>query len=158
MSAPVVSGTVALMLQANPSLTPNAVKAILQYTAEAYPGYDPLTEGAGFLNAKGRDRAGAASRSAVDRGVSRRLAVEREPDLGQSARQRRPPHVLPRTRGAPSVTWGATNAPTVTVVSWGVRCTTPDCTSARQARGGSTRPAPSNVVWGSICGGERLRR
>ena len=34
MSAPVVTGTVALMLQANPSLTPNAVKAILQYTAE----------------------------------------------------------------------------------------------------------------------------
>src|SRR5262249_41924087 len=53
MAAPVVSGTVALMLQANPNLTPNAVKAILQYTAEVYPAYDPLTEGAGFLNAKG---------------------------------------------------------------------------------------------------------
>ena len=34
MSAPVVTGTVALMIQANPSLTPNLVKAILQYTAE----------------------------------------------------------------------------------------------------------------------------
>ena len=34
MAAPVVSGTVALMLQANPALTPNAVKAILQYTAQ----------------------------------------------------------------------------------------------------------------------------
>ena len=34
MAAPVVSGTVALMLEANPSLTPNAVKAILQYTAQ----------------------------------------------------------------------------------------------------------------------------
>ena len=33
MAAPVVSGTVALMLQANPALTPNEVKAILQYTA-----------------------------------------------------------------------------------------------------------------------------
>ena len=53
MSAPVVAGTVALMLQANPSLRPNEVKAILQYTAEFYPGYDRLTEGAGFLNAKG---------------------------------------------------------------------------------------------------------
>ncbi len=40
MSTPVVSGTVALMLQANPSLTPNAVKAVLQYTAQVYPGYD----------------------------------------------------------------------------------------------------------------------
>ena len=35
MAAPVVTGTVALMLQANPSLTPNAVKAILQYTAQS---------------------------------------------------------------------------------------------------------------------------
>ena len=53
MAAPVVTGTIALMLQANPALTPNAVKAILQYTSEAYPGYDPLTQGAGFLNAAG---------------------------------------------------------------------------------------------------------
>jgi serine protease AprX len=53
MASPVVAGTVALMLQANPSLTPNAVKAILQYTAQPYAGYDPLTQGAGFLNAKG---------------------------------------------------------------------------------------------------------
>jgi serine protease AprX len=53
MAAPVVSGTIALMLQANPSLTPNAIKAILQYTAQTYAGYDPLTEGAGFLNAVG---------------------------------------------------------------------------------------------------------
>jgi serine protease AprX len=56
MAAPVVAGTVALMLQANPSLTPNAVKAILQYTAEVYAGYDALTEGAGFLNALGAVR------------------------------------------------------------------------------------------------------
>jgi len=41
------------MLQANPSLTPNAVKAVLQYTAQVYPAYDPMTEGAGFLNAAG---------------------------------------------------------------------------------------------------------
>jgi serine protease AprX len=53
MSAPVVSGTVALMLQANPALTPNAVKAILQYTAQPRSGYDVLTQGAGLLNARG---------------------------------------------------------------------------------------------------------
>ena len=34
MATPVVAGSVALMLEANPSLTPNMVKAILQYTAE----------------------------------------------------------------------------------------------------------------------------
>jgi len=53
MATPVVAGTVALMLQANPALTPNAVKAALQFTAESHPNYDPLTQGAGFLNAKG---------------------------------------------------------------------------------------------------------
>src|SRR6185503_8755623 len=44
MAAPAVSGTVALMLQANPNLTPNLVKAILQYTAQLYPGYNALTQ------------------------------------------------------------------------------------------------------------------
>jgi serine protease AprX len=53
MAAPVVSGTVALMLQANPNLTPNLIKAILQYTAQPYPGYSPLRQGAGFLNTLG---------------------------------------------------------------------------------------------------------
>jgi serine protease AprX len=56
MAAPVVSGAVALMLQANPALTPNAVKAILQYTAQEYVDYNPLTQGAGFLNTLGAVR------------------------------------------------------------------------------------------------------
>jgi serine protease AprX len=59
MATPVVSGTVALMLQANPALTPNLVKAILQYTAQIYPGYDALTQGAGFLNSLGAVRLAA---------------------------------------------------------------------------------------------------
>ena len=53
MAAPVVAGTVALMVQANPALTPNMVKAILQYTSQQYSGYDALTQGAGFLNTRG---------------------------------------------------------------------------------------------------------
>jgi len=53
MAAPVVSGTVALMMQANPNLTPNLVKAILQYTAEQRVGYSALRQGAGFLNTYG---------------------------------------------------------------------------------------------------------
>jgi len=52
MAAPVVSGIVALMLQKNPSLTPNLVKGILQYTAEDR-GYDIMTQGAGYVNAVG---------------------------------------------------------------------------------------------------------
>jgi len=53
MASPVVAGTVALMLQANPNLTPNLVKAILQYTSQVYPHYKPLEQGAGFLNTLG---------------------------------------------------------------------------------------------------------
>jgi subtilisin family serine protease len=60
MSAGVVSGVVALMLEANrhlgaPALTPNAVKAILQYTATPLTPNNPdaLTQGAGEINAAG---------------------------------------------------------------------------------------------------------
>jgi serine protease AprX len=56
MAAPVVTGTIALMLQANPALTPNAVKAILQYTAQILPGEDVLAQGAGLLNTRGAVR------------------------------------------------------------------------------------------------------
>ena len=56
MSAPVVAGTVALMLEANPKLTPNAVKAILQYTAQAWSNTSYLSQGAGILNARGAIR------------------------------------------------------------------------------------------------------
>jgi len=52
-AAPFVTGTVALMLQANPKLTPNLVKAILQYTAKPQPDVSPLRQGAGFLNTSG---------------------------------------------------------------------------------------------------------
>src|SRR5206468_494240 len=56
MATPVVAGTVALMLQVNPSLTPNEVKAILMYTAQQRSAYNALTEGAGFLNTLGAVR------------------------------------------------------------------------------------------------------
>jgi serine protease AprX len=52
MAAPVVSATVALMLQANPALTPAAVKSILQASAEPHRDYTALAQGAGFLDAR----------------------------------------------------------------------------------------------------------
>lgn len=56
VAAPVVSGAVAVMLQANPYLTPNLVKAILQYTAQPLAGYNQLEQGAGQLNLVGAVR------------------------------------------------------------------------------------------------------
>ncbi len=52
MAAPVVSGTVALMLEANPALTPQAIKAILLRSAERNPTLGPMAQGAGFLNTR----------------------------------------------------------------------------------------------------------
>ena len=53
MAAPVVSGTVAVMLQANPGLTPPLVKAMLQYSAEPLADSNLLQQGAGLVNAVG---------------------------------------------------------------------------------------------------------
>ncbi len=49
-AAPHVAATVALMLQANPRLTPSDVKRILQETATAMTGYSRYEVGAGYLN------------------------------------------------------------------------------------------------------------
>ena len=91
MSAPVVAGTVALMLQANPTLTPNLVKAILQYTAEHRAGYDDLTQGAGFLNARGAVQLAKSLAGDVNARAKDPDALERAHQLGQSPYRRRRP-------------------------------------------------------------------
>jgi subtilisin family serine protease len=53
MSAPVVAGAASLILQANPTLTPNLVKAVLMYTAQPLKGFNMLEQGAGLLNVAG---------------------------------------------------------------------------------------------------------
>jgi serine protease AprX len=131
MAVPVVTGTVALMLQANPTLTPNAVKAILQYTAQAYSGYDPLTQGAGFLNALG----------AVD--LARAFASSDGPTPNSSSWSRRllwgnrlitggnlSPNAI---AWRPGVIWGASTTPDGRRIEWTGRS--------------------QNVVWGSTCAG-----
>ncbi len=94
MSAGVVSGVVALMIEANRTnypgapLTPNAVKAILQYTAFKMPNYDTLTQGAGSLNASGAVTLAAAidarpaARFVVARQWRDALDDHRRPDAG----------------------------------------------------------------------------
>jgi subtilisin family serine protease len=56
MATPVVAGAAALMLQANPRLTPNLVKAILMYTAQPLAGFNMLEQGAGEVNVEGAIR------------------------------------------------------------------------------------------------------
>jgi len=150
MAAPVVSGTIALMLQANPDLTPNAIKALLQYTAEGRPDYDPLTEGAGFLNTQG----------AVE--LARHLAAPSSvpyPSMqGWGARLIWGNYLVSGgrltadgTAWGLGVTWGDDTA-SGREVTWGLRCSSSDCLSTSSSwRVGHT--SSSNVVWGSICGG-----
>ncbi|PLR99102.1 S8 family serine peptidase [Bacillus sp. T33-2] len=51
MATPHVAGIVALMLEANPGLSPEEVKQILQQTATNMPGYESWEVGAGYVNA-----------------------------------------------------------------------------------------------------------
>jgi serine protease AprX len=51
MATPHAAGIVALMLEANPSLSPAQVKQILQNTATNMPGMEPWEVGAGYVNA-----------------------------------------------------------------------------------------------------------
>ena len=123
MAAPVVTGAIALMLEANAALTPNAVKGILEYTAEARDGYNHLTQGAGFLNARG----------AVE--LARAFAgTTLVPELsGDPVRWSR--HIIWGNRrvsggtlGAranawkPGVTWGDARTPAGESIVWGVPC------------------------------------
>jgi serine protease AprX len=123
MAAPVVTGAIALMLEANAALTPNAVKAILEYTAEAREGYNHLTQGAGFLNARGAVELSRAFGGAA-------LAPELSSDPVRWSR-----HIIWGNRlvaggmlGArasawqPGVTWGDERTPAGGSVGWGVAC------------------------------------
>jgi serine protease AprX len=135
MSAPVVSGTVALMLQANPDLTPNQVKAILQYTARQYAGYDRLTQGGGFLNAQGAVELAhfLAAPSEVpypstDGWSTQLIWGHRLVEGGQFSDT--------ATAWPADVVWGASTTPDGHRITWGA---------------GFSRT--QNVVWGTQCGG-----
>lgn len=51
MATPFTAGVVALMLDADPALTPDEIKQILTDTATKMPGYDESEVGAGYINA-----------------------------------------------------------------------------------------------------------
>ena len=146
MSAPVVSGTIALMLQVNPALTPNAVKAILQYTAQGRAGERILAQGAGLLNARGAIRL-AAYFAAPEHGVGE-MADTIE---GESIAWAR--HIIwgnyRITGGVPlpgmnawslNVRWGALKTPQGAPVAWGA-------TSDENIVWSTASGDDENIVW-----------
>ena len=144
MSAPVVAGSVALMLQANPSLTPNLVKAILEYTAQVNPGYNALTQGAGFLNTKGAVDLARYFRTAQP-GQSYPNPAEWSKKLIWGNHRISNGVIKPN---APAwklgVVWGAATTPTGESVAWGTRCGN-SCSSETW----TTLDSEDNIVWGT---------
>jgi serine protease AprX len=70
MATPLVSGAAALLLQANPSLTPNMVKMLLMYTAQPLAGFNMLEQGAGELNIEGAVRVATLMRTDCSSGLA----------------------------------------------------------------------------------------
>jgi serine protease AprX len=122
MATPVVAGTVALMMEANPNLTPNMVKAILQFTAEVNRDYDHLSQGAGFLNTLGAVRLSRYFASA-EKG-------DRYPDMRGWSK-----HIL----------WGNRR------VSGGVLAPNGTAWALNIVWGDSLTPSGQNIVWGDNC-------
>jgi subtilisin family serine protease len=145
MAAPAVAGTVALMLQANPTLTPNLVKAILQYTAQQYPGYDALRQGAGFLNAFGAVRLARfyasnqpGSTMPVQSSWSRRI-IWGNHRLGGG-------YINPLANAwAPQVVWGAARGLDDDNIVWGTICGD----SCDNIVWGTMDASGDNIVWGT---------
>jgi serine protease AprX len=162
-ATPVVTGTVALMLQANPTLTPNAVKAILQYTAQAYEGYDALTQGAGFLNARGAVDLARFFQSPLTIPLPTAANWSRQLLWGNHRIQGGVITPAANAWGS-DVAWGAAKTAAGAPVTWGVQCD-PGCTQPTATSWGTTcltldcsvvvwgSVTSENVVWGWTCGG-----
>ncbi len=73
MATPHVSGIIALLLEANPSLDNASIKQILQETATNMPGYERWEVGAGYVNAR------SAVAAALDYDMSHSLTVNNLP-------------------------------------------------------------------------------
>jgi serine protease AprX len=164
MAAPVVAGTIALMLQANPELTPNEVKAILEYTAQRYHGYDRLTQGSGFLNAKGAvDLANflaspAGGNYPSDPTWSQKIIwgnrLIQGGQITSDANAWSVPWGAEATLLGAPITWGTSFTDTGKNVVWGSRCGGDDCPTAWTVSddGGavvSTDDDGDTVVWGT---------
>ena len=144
MAAPAVAGTVALMLQANPTLTPNLVKAILQFTAQEYPGYDALTQGTGFLNSRGAVVLAEYFQQAVPGSPYPSMNGWSKQIFWGNKRVHGGVPVPGATAWGAGVVWGSTETPSGNHVVWGDNCADASCSGAVLANS-----FDDNIVWGN---------
>jgi serine protease AprX len=146
MSAPIVAGAAALMLQANPKLTPNLIKGIIQYTAQQY-NYDALTQGAGFLNVKGAVE--------LARFLDHPVAGQRYPSNSAWSKtilwgNRKVSDGVIKPAGnawATGVTWGAVRDAEGDNIVWGTACPNRVCSNVVW---GAAEMDADNIVWGTF--------
>jgi serine protease AprX len=143
MAAPVVAGTVALMLQANPGLTPNLVKAILQFTAQEYPDYNELTQGTGFLNARGAVRLAEYFRTHAQGSAYPSMSGWSRQIFWGNKRVKGGVLTPGGTAWAGNVVWGSSSTPAGAPVVWGENCLDSSCEGIVWG---------SNIVWGNSDG------
>lgn len=146
VAAPAVSGTVALMVQAHPGLTPNLAKAVLQYTAQFDADYDPLTQGAGYLNPRGAVElaeyfvtAHAGQRYPRGRTWTRKI-------IWGNYRLSRGALSPDANAWDVGTTWGAARTEDGDNIVWGTRCATEDCDNIVWG----TLEDGNNIVWGTV--------
>ncbi len=156
MAAPVVTGSVALMLQANPTLTPNLVKAILEYTAQVYPGYDAMTEGAGFLNTKGAVDLARFFKTAQP-GQAYPHPAEWSQKINWGSHRISHGVIKPNANAwALNIVWGTARTMTAANIVWGTRCDN-DCGDQTWSTAdednivwGTASAEEDNIVWGTM--------
>jgi serine protease AprX len=157
MAAPVVSGTIALMLQANPNLTPNAIKAILEYTAEQNPNYNPLTEGAGFLNSLGAVRLARFFATAQPGATIPTQAMWSKHIIWGNHMVSSGVITPTANAWAPDTTWGSDGTATGQNIVWGMSAAGDNVVWGMSRAGDNIvwgmAGADDNVVWGMDCGG-----
>ena len=158
MAAPVVTGTVALMLQQNPSLTPDQVKARLMKTAWKGIGqftyshdcrgnlynneYDLFTYGAGYL-----DIDAALGSTDLATGVALSQTAVLNSNGSVTVTNTTPDSVF----AGSSVVWGANSVVWGESVVWGINVLSADSVvwGATSVVWGSTSVSGDSVVWGA---------
>jgi serine protease AprX len=158
MATPLVSGAVALMLQQNPSLTPDQVKARLMKTAwkgfnqytQSYDSwgntysnqYDIFTYGAGYL-----DIDAALNNTDLAAGVALSPTAVYDPTTGTVS-------IVNTTSvvwGGTSVVWGATSVVWGNSVVWGANTITSNSVvwGSTSVVWGASSVSGFSVVWGA---------